>query len=65
MKLTIAGWRAERRMSQTQLAEAIGVSQKTISKWEHNDPSPRLDDVEKMRDALKLKATDYIVMAKD
>ena len=64
MKLTIKGWRAERNMSQTELADAVGTTQKTISTWE-NGVAPRLDDVEKLRKALKLKVTDHIIMPTD
>ena len=64
LKLTIKGWRAERNMSQTELAQAVGTTQKTISKWE-NGVAPRLDDIEKLRKVLNLKTTDHIIMPKD
>lgn len=65
MKLTIAGWRAERRMSQTELAEAIGRTQKTISAWENGKGEPMASDLYKMEKVLKLKPSDRILLPND
>lgn len=65
LKLTIAGWRAERKMSQTELAEAIGRTQKTISAWENGKGEPVASDLYAMEKALKLKPSDRILMVKD
>ena len=40
---TIARLRAERRMSQGDLADALGVSRQSVSKWETNGAVPDLD----------------------
>ena len=37
--------REERKVSQTQLANHLGYSQNTISRWETSDREPSLDDV--------------------
>lgn len=65
MKLSIAGWRKERRMTQSELAEMIGRTQKTISAWETGKSEPYPSDLDLMRKAMKLKATDHILLPKD
>lgn len=44
--------REERRMTQQQLAEKIGVSDKTISKWENSRGYPDISLIEPLSDAL-------------
>ena len=41
MKLT----RTELGLTQTAMADLLGVSQATVSRWESNDQSPTLDDL--------------------
>lgn len=65
MKLTIAGWRAERKMSQTELADKIGKTQKTISAWETGKSEPYPSDLDMIHKAMKLKPTDHILLPKD
>lgn len=65
MKLSIAGWRKERRMTQSELAEMIGRTQKTISAWETGKSEPYPSDLDLMHKAMKLKATDHILLPKD
>lgn len=65
MKLSIAGWRKERRMTQSELAERIGRTQKTISAWETGKSEPYPSDLDLMHKAMKLKATDHILLPKD
>lgn len=65
MKLTIAGWRAERRMTQIDLAEALGVKQPQISAWETGKKNPSVKNLYKLEKALKLKPSDRILMVKD
>ena len=62
MKLTIKGWRAVKGMSQTDLAEAIGKTQKTISAWETGKSEPYPRDIDAMHKAMKLKSTDHILL---
>ncbi|WP_294549424.1 helix-turn-helix transcriptional regulator [uncultured Pseudoflavonifractor sp.] len=45
---TIARLRAERRMSQEALADAMGVSRQAVSKWETNGSVPDLDKLVKL-----------------
>ena len=52
-------------MSQTELAEAIGRTQKTISQWENGKGEPVASDLYKMEKVLKLKPSDRILMVKD
>lgn len=52
-------------MSQTELAESIGKTQKTISAWETGKTEPRPSDLDAIHKALKLKATDHILLQKD
>ena len=65
MKATIAEWRGFRRMSQTELAESIGKTQKTISAWETGKTEPRPSDLDAIHKALRLRATDHILLQKD
>lgn len=65
MKLSIAGWRKERKMTQSELAEMIGRTQKTISAWETGKSEPYPSDLDLMHKAMKLKATDHILLPKD
>lgn len=37
--------RKEKRLSQAELAEGVGVSQKTVSAWELNERYPTIDKV--------------------
>ena len=49
-------------MSQTELGQAIGKTQKTISWWENGKTEPRPSDIQAMHKAMGLKATDHILM---
>lgn len=40
--------RKARKVTQSELAEAIGVGQATVSAWEAGKKSPRLDEIERM-----------------
>ena len=44
-------------LSQKELAEILGVSDKTVSSWEINRTEPKMGMVEKICDALKCKKT--------
>lgn len=62
MKYTIKEWRTLRSMSQADLADAIGKTSVTISKWEQGHTEPKMSDMDKLRKALKLKPSDSIVL---
>lgn len=42
-------------LTQVQLAEAVGVEQTTVSKWEVGSSRPRHDDISRIAKALKIK----------
>lgn len=65
MKLTIKAWRGMKLMSQSELAKAIGVTQVTISSWENGKTEPRPSDIKAMKQAMKLKATDHIIVGEE
>lgn len=48
----IASVRKNRRMSQQELAEKIGITQKDISRWENGERSPNDDSCAKLAEAL-------------
>lgn len=47
-------WRKEYNLSQLKLAEMIGSTQQTISRWESNQNTPSINDCIKMAKALQL-----------
>lgn len=52
--------RQEVGLSQTQLAQMIGVSFKTISHWEKGYSEPTLDILEKLKSVLKVSYEDLL-----
>ena len=56
----IKKWREHRNLQQSELAEMLGVSDKTVSSWEINRPEPKMGMVEKISSALHCKKTDII-----
>ena len=56
----IKKWRELRNLKQTELAEMVGVSDKTVSSWEINRTEPKMGMVEKICNALSCKKTDII-----
>lgn len=56
----IKKWRELRNLKQSELAELIGVSDKTVSSWEINRTEPKMGMVEKISSALNCKKTDII-----
>ena len=44
--------RKSARLNQEKLSELIGVSSKTIQRWESGERSPRLEEIEKLAEAL-------------
>lgn len=65
MKQSIAAWRKKANMSQTDLAEAIGVSQKAVSAWETCKANPNAENLYKMGKIFKLNPSDRILLPKD
>lgn len=56
----IKKWRECRNLKQSELAELLGVSDKTVSSWEINRTEPKMGMVEKISAALHCKKTDII-----
>ena len=56
----IKKWRELRNLKQSELAELLGVSDKTVSSWEINRTEPKMGMVEKISAALNCKKTDII-----
>ena len=56
----IKKWREIRNLKQSELAELVGVSDKTVSSWEINRTEPKMGMVEKISTALNCKKTDII-----
>lgn len=56
----IKKWRELRNLKQSELAELVGVSDKTVSSWEINRTEPKMGMVEKISSALNCKKTDII-----
>lgn len=53
-------WRETRNLRQAELAELIGVSDKTVSSWEINRTEPKMGMIEKICSALNCKKTDIV-----
>ena len=56
----IARQRLASGMTQGQLAEKIGCSQKDVSRWEHGARTPRAETLAKLADALGCRMEDLI-----
>ena len=56
----IAAMRHERGMTQRELAEALGLSNRTISKWECGDGLPDLANILPLCDSLGITADELL-----
>lgn len=56
----IKKWRELRNLRQSELAEMLNVSDKTISSWEIDRTEPKIGMIEKISEALNCKKTDII-----
>lgn len=56
----IAGLRKEQEMTQKQLAERIGVSDKTISKWECGNGLPELSTIPELCNVFKINMNELL-----
>lgn len=56
----IKKWREARNLTQSDLADLLGISDKTVSSWEINRTEPKMRFIEKISIALKCKTTDII-----
>ena len=62
LKLTLKQWRRLKDITQEELAERVGKTAVTISKWEQGHTEPKMSDMDNLRKALELKASDSIVL---
>ncbi|SFB17443.1 Helix-turn-helix [Acetitomaculum ruminis DSM 5522] len=58
--MTIKNLREQRNMTQNQLAEILGVSDKTVSKWERAKGYPDITLLEPIADAFKISVPELI-----
>lgn len=58
MKCSIKELRSKYSLNQSQLAEKMGVTPSTISKWERNPKSITLDNARKLAKYFKVKIDD-------
>lgn len=58
LRLFLAEWRLERGLTQEQLADRLGTSHVTISRWETGKRQPNLDAQEAIAEALGIEAVD-------
>ena len=58
LKLTMK--RKERRMTIGELAERVGVNYNTISQYENGIHKPRLDNIQKIAEALNCEIKDIV-----
>jgi transcriptional regulator with XRE-family HTH domain len=56
----LAALRRRRFMTQTELAERIGVSMKTVQAWEGGRAQPRLRHIPKLAEALDVPAEQLV-----
>jgi transcriptional regulator with XRE-family HTH domain len=52
--------RLERKMSQSQLASLIGVSQQCVSEWESGNNEPSLSSLLKLSDVLEITIDELV-----
>ena len=57
---TIKELREKNKITQVQLAEKLGVSDKTVSKWETGKGSPDITLLEPIADALRVSVAELI-----
>lgn len=58
--LRIARLRAERKMSQRELAEAAGITEQALSRIENGLRAPRVDTVRRLAEALRVALGDVL-----
>lgn len=59
-KQNLKALRLERKMSQSQLAGLIGVSQQCVSEWENGNNEPSLSSLWKLSDVLEITIDELV-----
>ena len=59
-KTNLATIRKRNKMTQVQLSEAIGVTQKDISRWENKEVTPNAESLKKLAEALQCSIDDLL-----
>lgn len=55
MRITLASARVNKKLTQEQLAKAIGVSKRTVQKWEKGNVKPRFDKIDVICETLEVE----------
>lgn len=63
MKTRLKVLRAEKNLTQAQLAKALGTNQPTVSAWERGDNIPRAPMMQKIADYFGVKKEDIFLTA--
>lgn len=63
MKTKLKVLRAKKNITQSQLAEILGVKQNVVSKWERGDSVPRPDMMQRIEDYFKVPKEDIFFTA--
>lgn len=58
MKLKLKAWRVQRGYSQTEISKLTGVSRQTISNWETGKMLPKLQNLKRICEILKIDLGD-------
>lgn len=53
--------REAQKISKSKLAKMVGVNQSTISRWETNDMTPSIDNVEEVAKVLNIELPDLLI----
>lgn len=61
MKLSLDAWRRARGLSQSEVADGIGVHVNTYQRWEKNPGEIRYDKAIALADLLNIKLDDIIL----
>ncbi|RKI90479.1 XRE family transcriptional regulator [Parablautia intestinalis] len=61
--MTLKQLRENKGMSQTELANCVGVKQTTISQYENGSRKPNLSKAKKISDALGISLDDFFCLA--
>jgi transcriptional regulator with XRE-family HTH domain len=61
--MTLKEFREKRGLSQTELADRVGLKQTTISQYESGSRRPNLAIAKKLADALEISLDDFVCLS--